>query len=87
MLVSKVHRGLLEALLQAPLQIAGHMSRRGGWEIPPAQACHHTRAQSALSSSTQDLLPAGTRGTPSRQEAAWPRSQVQGTSCHCRSVE
>lgn len=53
---------------------------------PPPRACHHACAWSALSLSSQDVLPAGTRGTPSRQGAAWRRSQGQGTSCHCRSA-
>lgn len=35
MLVSKVHRGLLEALLQAPLQIAGRMGDTPCPSLPP----------------------------------------------------
>lgn len=56
----------------------------GRW--PPPQAVTTAPAWSAFSTSSWDLLPVGTRGTPCHQGAAWPQSQGQGTSCHCRSA-
>lgn len=96
-LVSKAGSGLLEALIQAPppSRQPPHPAPKGCTvcpgagrmeNAPPPRACHHACAWSALSLSSQDVLPAGTRGTPSRQGAAWRRSQGQGTSCHCRSA-